>query len=406
MDEMPICRDSTLALVAIDRSMGMDRLQEIKTAAVEPLEQAKSLPFSAYTESSILAAESEKIFTKDWVFVCMEGELREVGDYCAMAIANEPVMVVRGDDGNLRALANICRHRGTVILDEGTGNVGKYITCPYHAWTYSKEGALKAIPYNKLITVDREEHHLNEYSVSTWNGLVFVNLDSNARRLSERLAGIDDYLRLFNLDTFDNVSQGEPEIWQSNWKLVMENAMESYHLFKVHEHTLETFSPTRDAYYIAGSSEWALTGGATKRQKGLVEKLFGSGHNELYDHYVLVSLPPSFVGIVSYGSFGWLSAHPIDANTTRVNSGAIRLKGVLDETAQAKAFTKAFFSEDQDMCERVQKGMRSTLTKGGKLVDMERIVVDFHNYLGTRLGGLQRTTLFEDESATRWKAAT
>ncbi len=384
----------------------MTTIQHIQEAAIQPLEQAKSLPFAAYTDPAVLSAEIEHIFLKDWVFVCMEGEVREPGDYFAMTLASEPIMVMRSDDGELRALSNTCRHRGTVILDEGAGQVDRYITCPYHAWAYTKEGALKAIPYNKLIAVDRSEHQLVKYAVGIWNGLVFVNLDRNATPLSGRLAGINKYLQLMQPGTFDQHSPGETEVWQTNWKLAMENAMESYHLFKVHENTLETYSPTRDAYYIAGSSEWTLTGGATKRKRGLIEKIFGGSHNELYDHYVLVSLPPSFVGIISYGSFGWLSAHPIDANTTQVRSGTTYTDRGLDENDETSEFTKAFFQEDKDMCERVQTGMSSKLSKGGKLVDMERVVVDFHQFLGTRLGDLPQTALFEDEAAALWKNAT
>lgn len=383
----------------------MTTMQNIQEAAIQPLEKAKSLPFTVYTDPAVLDAESDKIFSKEWVFVCMEGEVGQPGDYFAMTLASEPIMVMRGDHGELRALSNICRHRGTIILDEGFGQVDKYITCPYHAWAYNKEGHLKAIPYNKLIAVDREDHQLVKYSVDTWNGLVFVNLDRNAKPLSDRFAGIDSYLQLFEPETFDQVSSGETEIWQTNWKLAIENAMESYHLFAIHENTLETYSPTRDAYYIAGSSEWTLTGGATKREKGLIEKLLGSSHNELFDHYVLVSLPPSFVGIISYGTFGWLSSHPIDANTTQIRSGSTYVGRGLEESAQSTAFTKAFFREDKDICERVQKGMYSKLSKGGKLVDMERIVVDFHQFLGTRLGGVPPTDLYEDEFSERWKSA-
>jgi len=137
-----------------------------------------SLPFAAYTDPAILAAETETVFSKEWVFICMSGELKEVGDYYATSLAKEPIIVLRDDSGELRALSNICRHRGTTILDNGFGKIDKYITCPYHAWAYSKAGALRAIPYNKVIAVDRTEHQLPSFSVATWNGLVFVNLDA------------------------------------------------------------------------------------------------------------------------------------------------------------------------------------------------------------------------------------
>ncbi len=383
----------------------MSELEKIQQTAMHPLESAKSLPFSAYTDPAVLAAETQTIFSKEWVFVCMAGELQEVGDYFAITLANEPIIVLRDDNRELRALSNICRHRGTTLLDEGFGKVEKYITCPYHAWAYSKQGALEAIPYNKVVAVDVAEHQLPSFSVATWNGLVFVNLDPNARPLAERFAGIDQYLRLFKPATFDQVSQGEVELWCTNWKLAMENAMESYHLFKVHQSTLETFSPTRDAYYIAGSSEWTLTGGKTQRKKGFLEKVLGRIYNELYDHYVLVSLPPSFVGILSYGSFGWLSAHPVDSQYTQIRSGSTFTAGAMDDSVQMMEFTKAFFLEDKEICERVQKGMMSPSMQGGKLVDMERVVVDFHQFLGARLGNTNPTQLFEDEAASQWKNA-
>ncbi len=383
----------------------MSTLREIQQTAIQPLQSAMSLPFAAYTDPAVLAAEAESVFSKEWVFMCMDGELRDPGTYYATTLASEPIIILRDDSGELRALSNICRHRGTPILDSGFGKVDKYITCPYHAWAYDKEGALKAIPYNNVIAVDRAEHQLPSFSVASWNGLVFVNLDPNAKPLVDRLAGIDQYLNLFEPETFSEVAPGNVEVWQCNWKLAMENAMESYHLFKVHETTLETYSPTRDAYYIAGSSEWTLTGGATKRKKGLVEKLLGGSHNELYDHYILVSLPPAFVGVLSYGTFGWLSAHPLDERTTQIRGGATFAGSSMQGSAQGDDFTQAFLLEDKEMCERVQRGMTSRSMKGGKLVDMERVVVDFHQFLGTRLGNMGATNVFEDEAATLWKAA-
>ena len=382
----------------------MSIVDQVTEAAKQPLEDAHSLPFPAYTDPEVYAAEAVKVFAADWVFVCMAGELANPGDYFALSLAGEPIIVLRDDVGELRALSNICRHRGTVMLDAGFGRVDKFITCPYHAWAYSKQGELQAVPHNKLIAVDRAEHRLDQFALETWNGLVFVHLGANPTALRDRLSGIDDYLRLFNPGSFDQVSAGEIESWQTNWKLAMENAMESYHLFKVHAQTLELYSPTRDAYYIAGNSEWTLTGGATQRKKGLLDKLLGEAHSELYDHYILVSLPPSFVGILSYGSFGWLSAHPLDAHTTQIRSGASYLGGGAGEV-QVDEFTKAFFLEDKEMCERVQLGMQARLGRGGKLVDLERVVTDFHQYLASRLGGLPSTQRYEDVAAEQWKRA-
>ena len=369
----------------------MNALERLREEAIKPLEEAYSLSFSAYVDEDVYAAEVEKIFHDEWVFVCQAPELAAPGDYFAMDLAGEPIYVIRGSDGELRAFSNICRHRGTQLLDEGFGRVDKYVTCPYHAWAFDLSGELQAVPYNKLIAVDRAEHKLVQLRCDVWHGLIFVHLGDNPQPLAERFSRMADYVTEFEIDAFDSATSGGPEYWDANWKLVMENAMESYHLFKVHEPTLEQVSPTRGAYYMAGSSEWSLTGGELTY-----------GRQALDEYYVLLSMAPSFVGILTNGSLGWLSAHPLGRGRTMVRSGAIGLQKVTRRSSGDDQFTRDFFLEDKLICERVHKGMSARKGRGGKLVDMERVVTDFHQFLATRLFDLPPTEFFEepDEAAT------
>ena len=369
----------------------MNLLEQLQVEAIKPLEEARSLPFGVYVDEGVHAAEVEKIFHDEWVFMCQTPELPNPGDYFAMNLAGEPVYVIRGGDGELRAFSNLCRHRGTQLLDEGFGSVDKYVTCPYHAWAFDLDGELQAVPYNKLIAVDRAQHKLIQFHCDTWHGLVFVHLGDNPQPLAERFAHMADYVSEFEIDEFDSASSGAPEYWNANWKLVMENAMESYHLFKVHEPTLEQVSPTRGAYYVAGSSEWSLTGGELTY-----------GEQDLDKYYVLLSMAPSFVGILTNGSLGWLSAHPMGPGRTMVRSGAIGIRKVTERSSGADQFTRDFFLEDQLICERVHNGMSARKGRGGKLVDMERVVTDFHQFLATRLFDLPPTDFYEEpeEKAT------
>ena len=361
---------------------GVDLLRE---AAREPLATACSLPFASYTDPGVFEAEAEHIFRNEWVFVCMEGELPSPGDYFALTLAGEPLVLLRGGDRRLRALSNVCRHRGTPLLDEGPGNTGDRIVCPYHAWIYDLGGSLKAVPFEKTIAVERDEHRLGEFHLDTWNGLVFVHLGKCPAPLSSRLSGIDDHLGACPSEGFDTAVSGPIEIWRTNWKLAMENAMESYHLFRVHPKTLEPYAPTRDAYYIAGSSEWTLTGGRTRQDSGMLARLFGAG-DEPSDRYVLLSLPPSFVGVLSAASIDWVSVHPLDTAASQIRTGSFGLKGSLDQSRSGRDFVAAFLAEDRAICERVQGAMRARRGRGGKLVDMDRVVVDFHHFLAARLG--------------------
>ncbi len=363
----------------------MNLLEELKDAAAAPHGQARSLPFAAYCDEGLFNTEMTRLFHDDWVFVCAAREIVAPGDYYALRLGAEPVVILRGADGQVRALSNVCRHRGTQLLDDGFGRIDKLIVCPYHAWAYDDFGGLRATPFAKEIAVDRDSHCLPGFAVHEWLGLLFVHLGEKPTPFSERLAGIERYLAVFTASAFDASSSGPIKVWDANWKLIMENAMESYHLFKVHTRTLEAITPTRDAYYVAGNSEWTVSGGKTVSDKSWLGERTKSSYPEVYDQYLLVSIPPSFVGVLGSDSFAWVSAHPIDATTTVVRSGGITSDLRSFEDSDSRAFTEAFFAEDKDICERVQRSMGATRTQGGQLVDMERIVVDFHRYLANRL---------------------
>ncbi len=361
--------------------------------AMAPLEEARALPFAAYHSEELFALEMDRVFRSDWVAVCAEAALADVGDYLAIDIAGEPLVLIRGADGELRALSNVCRHRGTILLDPGVDNLhGERIVCPYHGWSYSDSGTFRGAPYAQGAGIDRDEHCLPSFRAEVWMGVVFVCLSADAPPLAERLAGIAPHLAEFDMESFAVPGAlSAPEVWAANWKLIVENGMESYHLFKVHEKTLERVTPTRGAYYIEGSASWTLTGGEIVQGGGgvagkLLATLFGSGAGG--DHYVLVSVPPSFVGVVTKDSWDWIIAHPLSPTSTRVLLGSLaRSSPDLVTRMAASGYTAAFLEEDRAICERVQTGMAARASVGGRLVPLERVVVDFHHYLAWHLTG-------------------
>lgn len=351
--------------------------------AKQSLSDAQSLPFTAYIDSEVYNLESSKIFHNDWVFVCAEHELSESGDYFAFSLANEPIVVIRGDDKELRGLSNVCRHRGTILNDEGFGNTKRFV-CPYHAWTYTDQGKLMGVPHVGSIDIDKSKHYLPEFTLEVWQGLVFVSLKTDISSIAERYAGILPYLKTYQIERFKKPVTGEIEHWNANWKLAMENGMESYHLFKVHKETLETITPTKQSFYVEGSSNWTITGGKIAGSSNKLWDLFSSNESKIYENYLLISLPPSFIGILDYDSFTWISILPKNKTECWVRSGGISLTDKSSDSSE-KEFVNAFFAEDKAICERVQKGMLAKHSRGGKLVELERVVVDFHQYLSTKL---------------------
>ena len=359
-------------------------------SAMAPVGEAGALPFAAYRDEALFALELERLFRDDWVAVCAEAALADPGDCLAIDVGDEPVALVRGADGQLRALSNVCRHRGTLMLEPGAGRLedGR-IVCPYHAWSYSDAGAFRGAPYARGVDIDPEEHALPAFRAEVWMGVIFVCLSEDAPPLAERLAGIAPHLAAYDMAAFTTTGPlVAPEVWEANWKLVVENGMESYHLFKVHANTLEKVTPTRGAYYIEGSAAWTLTGGAVvEGGGGFIGKLLGGGGTG-GDRYTLVSIPPSFVGIVTRDSWDWLAVHPLTVTSTRVFTGSLtKARPDFVTRMVSDGFATAFLEEDRAICERAQAGMNARRSAGGRLVPLERVVVDFHHYLGWRLLG-------------------
>lgn len=378
-------------------------MKALKKALSAPATAPRALPFSAFRDPEVYDLEMEKAFCGDWVAVCSERELTEPGSYFSQFIGNEPIAVIRGADGRIRAMSNNCRHRGTMLLDRGFGKLaGTSIICPYHAWTYSDRGELRGVPYPGSVDVDKAEHCLPTYPIETFLGVVFVNVDGNAQPLSERLAGIDKTLRGYDLDRYTALapgyaaespgSTGRSRQVEANWKLVMANAIEPYHLFKLHETTLEPLYPTKDHIYLEGSSEWTVIGGNYVT------------HPELYPwepdcmtefergRYLLISVPPSFVAIVSRDEWYYAIAHPDGVDRTLFGGGGFMPPELYDERVanreQVDALVEAFNAEDLWIMERGQLSMRSRRATGGPLVQSERILGDLHRFLASRMFGI------------------
>lgn len=342
----------------------------------------RALPAAAYRDPKWLAAEKERIWHGDWVFATTEDALATPGDQVPLTIGDQPVLLLRNGAGELVALSNLCAHRGTLLVEE-PGNA-KRIQCPYHAWTYDDAGRLVGVPFAPSGVIDRSAHCLPSYRVESWHGLVFVSLGHGVESLARRFALIERHVCAAGIDDVQHQSdQQSTEVWACNWKVAITNAMESYHLFKVHPETLEPFAPTKDAYYVAGSARAAATGGTYKGQ----------------DDYLLISLPPGFVGVLTGDSFVWQAVHPLDTDRCAVRIGGAfvsdgragtfgRIGKWLTWAAAAAYPQSDFLREDKAICERIQRGVTGDFTPGN-LVPIERVVGDFGDYLNWRLNDVE-----------------
>ncbi|MGI9273538.1 MAG: aromatic ring-hydroxylating oxygenase subunit alpha [Endozoicomonas sp.] len=379
----------------------MIQLEQLKESASASAGSASALPYWAYTSQEVYEQECQKIFHRDWVFACNEFQIAKPGDRYAFILAGEPVVIIRGKDGELRAMSNACRHRGTLLADEGFSTGGNNLICPYHAWNYTQEGKLRGLPFPGDVKVDKEKHCLPRFALTVWHGLVFVNISGTAEPLEERYAALETYIKYNQPGAFNSGYDSSPTYWETNWKLAMENAMESYHLFKVHKPTLETVTPTKGAFYLEGNALWSITGGEVLDIMPKYMRLLSGKPKQVNNNYILFSLPPSFVGVLgSDGTFGYIAILPEGPGRTFTREGAVGVD-MKKPKGMAKKFVDDFFAEDKFICERAFKGMTAMAAPGGQLVELERIVVDFHQYLAMRLFNHQPDDVFKDEEGEK-----
>src|SRR5215213_5506722 len=222
------------------------------TATIRTLQFASvetTLPWSWYAEPEIMSREGERIFAHAWQYVGHSGQVADVGSFLAATAGEIPVVVTRARDGALRAFLNVCRHRGHVLAS-GAGR-RETLQCPYHAWTYELDGALRAAPRS-----DREpgfdfgELALHEIQVDAWGPFVFVNPDADAAPLAEALGEVPGRVgEIVDVDALEFRFRSEYEI-DANWKIACENFLECYHCAVAHPGFAAAVDISPDAYQL------------------------------------------------------------------------------------------------------------------------------------------------------------
>ncbi len=192
-------------------------------------ELSYSLTSNYYTDPAIFAAERERIFFRTWQRVGHGSQATAPGDYFTCDVLGQELVVLRGEDGALRAFHNVCQHRAHRLL-EGAGNV-RVIACPYHAWTYKLDGALSYAPNSENVPgFDGAKICLAEVQLEMFCNFVFVNLDAQATPLAETVPGLEDEIRSYLPDCDDLVLAHRTEAtYDANWKVAVENYSECYH---------------------------------------------------------------------------------------------------------------------------------------------------------------------------------
>lgn len=392
----------TIERTTIDRTQlrpsvaarGATPLAELRSVVARRFEDAVAMPPSVYTDAGFGERELERIFRREWICVGRAGGVAKPGDYLTYQVAGQPIAVIRGRDGELRAFSNVCLHRMSTLL-EGAGNA-RAIVCPYHAWTYNLDGTLRAAPHmHKTTGFCKAAYRLPAIRCEAWRGWLYVTLNADAEAVSARLAPLDDPIADYAMEGYVETFR-EEHVWDTNWKVLAENFMESYHLPMLHWGTVGAHSKVDDMAcppgYPTFNYHWITKQASLPIGNAHPDNDRLRGRGRWRQTAALITVYPSHLITLTPGYFWYLVVHPRGVGRVHITYGGGLAPEYLDDADAAanigalKTLLDAVNDEDRRGVEAVYRGMRAGLAKGGHLSYLERPIYDFAQYLARQLG--------------------
>ena len=362
--------------------------REIAAAAARPLEEASTLPPGVYTSDAFMTLELEEIFAKEWICLGRVEEIPKPGDYFATHIGRDPLIVIRTGSEDIRVLANVCRHKSSRLLC-GAGNV-KRIVCPYHAWTYDLEGSLVHTRFmEEAKGFSRDNYALPEVRSEIWGGFVYAKVDGQGPSVAQRLAGLDARVGDYHMESMRLVC-GDDEVWDANWKLLVENFTDAYHVFHTHRESINRYTPMELTQLMQGDDAYSFNVNPLLKE-AMSESPFEPHHPELSEKHQLkfcmIGLFPAQMIALAPDRLFYMTLMPHGTGQVRTKWGV----ACYDDDPSAETVDnmstlyRQLNAEDRPRIEAVQVGMQSRFAAPGRMSKYENLNWDFTRYLARQL---------------------
>ena len=356
----------------------MTALETPASAALDP---------RLYVDPATLEREQEAIFARSWQLAGHVADLPRPGSYITARAGSESVLVVRGEDGRLRAFRNVCRHRAA-RLREGGGDCGKALRCPYHGWTYRTDGSLIGVPEGRgFDRLDKSALGLMPARAETFAGLVFVTLDVESRPLRHELDGLERRLAPYGLERLTRFSASTSS-QPANWKIVADNYLEGYHIPIAHPGLMRLLDYQRYTVEVGDGYVWFEAPLRAKQSGNRIERAYQrtvrpmpglAAADRAVWRYVYVwpnttiDLYPDQVTTWQINPDGIGATHDVWACYRAARpTPAMRAVQRLNHRLNA-----AVGDEDRDLVARVQAGMSTQGWRPGPLGEREQAVAWF-----------------------------
>jgi phenylpropionate dioxygenase-like ring-hydroxylating dioxygenase large terminal subunit len=366
--------------------------------SVEPLAALpRALPAWAYSHPEMTRLEYERILKPSWQIVCHISSIPKPGDYMTLDLGADSVVAVRAADGAIQTFHNVCRHRGSRLL-EGGGNCRAHITCPYHGWSYRLSGELVGVPARETFPgLDRTQFSLKPVRSQVLMGFVFVCVAGNPPPL-EQIWG--SFLDEFAPHRFEDMQPLGPfyiEHWDCDWKVAMDNYLESYHVPIGHPGLNRMFTPDYDDQRnlpgVARGISWLRQRESSHWSERMYQRMVAGVSQDLPEahrkRWSFYSMLPNLGIDVFPDQMDFFQVLPRGPGKCTIRGGSFALPDERREMRIVRYLSarinRQVQREDEFLCRRVQLGLASGSYEPGPLSRLENCMYEFHQLLRERI---------------------
>jgi len=358
----------------------------------------RALPAWVYSHPQMTRLEYERIVRPSWQIICHVSSIPAPGDYVTLDLGADSVLAVRGSDGRIRTFHNVCRHRGAHILD-GQGHCPRMVVCPYHGWSYRLSGELVGVPQRESFPgLDREQFGLKPVRSGQALGFVFVCLEGDPPPLEEIWRGIGEELAAYRLEDMVACGPITTEHWEADWKIAMDNYLESYHVPIGHPGLNRMFTPDYEdqrklPHGVARGNSWLRDAPSSRWSERAYQSLVGrvseslpAAHRKCWRFY---SVLPNLGIDVFPEQMDFFQVLPNGPGRCIIRGCSLALPDERREMRIARwlgaRLNRQINSEDRSLCARVQRGLASPSYEPGPLSRLESWMLEFHELLRERI---------------------
>ena len=362
----------------------------MNTSPIQHSTATRPLAAWTYQSAELAELEYENLFRTSWQFVCHVNEVPRPRDFFTLDLPRDPVLVLRGEDGVLRAFLNVCRHRGAKLLD-GAAQCKARLSCPYHGWSYHTDGRLAGRPAEHTFADhDTQSLGLRALDIEVLCGLVFVRIVPGGASLHSMWAEYLPLIEPYRLEEMVPLQAAFLEEWDCNWKVGVDNNLENYHVPVGHpgyQRLLDSdLTGFMNAHGVAGSlsvlrpepsSNWA-----ERMYQRMAPALNSALPAQVRNTWSFFTMPPN-TGLDLYGdSMDLFQFFPLGGQRCRVRYPIYVRPDTRREMRVLRhlnaRINRRVGAEDRALCERVQAGLNSQDFAFGPLSSYEHCVLDMH----------------------------